>query len=112
MYISRLKLRNWRNFQRFDVAFSERTFVIGPNASGKSNLLDVFRFMRDIAKPGGGLQRAIVERGGLSKVRCLAARKDPDVSIDVELSSESGVPKWRYQLTIAPQPRGDRLPIV
>ena len=112
VYITRLTLRNWRNFQRFDLALSERTFVIGPNASGKSNLLDVFRFLRDIAKPGGGLQRAVNERGGLSKVRCLAARKDPDVSIDVEISVELGRPKWRYAIEIAQQPRGDRLPIV
>ena len=37
-------------------------FVIGPHASAKSNVLDVLRFLRDIAKPGGGLERAVAER--------------------------------------------------
>ena len=60
MLISKLKLQNWRNFRKMEVALRERVFVIGPNASGKSNLLDVFRFLRDVAQPnGGGLQRAI-----------------------------------------------------
>ena len=35
MLISRLKLKNWRNFKHVDVALRERVIVIGPNASGK-----------------------------------------------------------------------------
>ena len=73
MIISRLILKNWRNFRFVDVKFSDRTFIVGPNASGKSNLLDVFRFLRDLSKSGGGLKKAIDDRGGLSKIRCLSA---------------------------------------
>ncbi|HUQ93914.1 MAG TPA: AAA family ATPase, partial [Bryobacteraceae bacterium] len=81
MIISRLALKNWRNFRVLEVPLTDRVFIIGPNASGKSNLLDALRFLRDIAKPGGGLQRAISQRGGVSKVRCLAARKEPDIEL-------------------------------
>ena len=112
MIISRLILKNWRNFRSVDVDFTERVFVIGPNASGKSNLLDVFRFLRDIARPGGGLQRAMSQRGGLSKVRCLAARKEPDVEIEVVLSDDGSKPLWRYGIGITQQVRGYRQPIL
>ena len=112
MVISRLVLKNWRNFRNLDVRFADRVFVIGPNASGKSNLLDVFRFLRDIAKPGGGLQRAMAQRGGLSKVRCLAARKEPDVEIEVELSEDGVDPTWRYAIGITQLVRGYRQPIL
>ncbi|MBV9508127.1 MAG: AAA family ATPase [Acidobacteriia bacterium] len=112
MIISRLALKNWRNFRAVDIGFSERVFLIGPNASGKSNLLDVFRFLRDIAKPGGGLQRAIVQRGGFSKIRCLAARKEPEVEIEVELSDNGSAPNWRYKIGITQQVRGHRQPIL
>lgn len=112
MIISKLILKNWRNFRSVDASLKERVFVIGPNASGKSNLLDVFRFLRDIAKPGGGLQQAITERGGLSKVRCLAARKEPDVEIAVELSENGLKPEYKYAIGITQQVRGYRQPIL
>ncbi len=112
MIISRLSLKNWRNFRSADVRFSERVFIVGPNASGKSNLLDAFKFLRDIAKPGGGLQRAMFQRGGLSKVRCLAARQEPDVEIEVELSENGSPPAWKYALGITQQVRGRRQPIL
>lgn len=56
MYISRIKLFNWKNFHDCEVVLSERCFIVGANATGKSNFLDVIRFMRDIVKQGGGLQ--------------------------------------------------------
>jgi predicted ATPase len=59
MYISRIKLFNWKNFHDCEVALSERCFIVGANATGKSNFLDVIRFMRDIVKQGGGLQAAV-----------------------------------------------------
>jgi predicted ATPase len=64
MIISRIELKNWRNFQRAEVNLGHRVFLIGPNASGKSNFLDVFRLLRDITKPGGGLQKAVSSRAG------------------------------------------------
>ena len=109
MFVSRISLRNWRNFAKVDVKLRPRMFVVGANASGKSNFLDVFRFLRDIAKAGGGLQFAISERGGLSLIRCLAARRYPDVEIAVELSEKPGdEPAWRYELGIKQRPGGDR----
>ncbi|MBS3996907.1 MAG: AAA family ATPase [Hydrogenophaga sp.] len=101
MLITRLRLKNWRNFRDVDVTLGSRGYVIGANASGKSNLLDVFRFLRTIAQSeGGGLQKALKDRGGLSKLRSLHARKDSEVRIEVEVSGSpaDAVPKWRYIL--------------
>ena len=112
MIISRLVLKNWRNFLAADVRFAQRVFLTGPNASGKSNMLDVFRFLRDIAKPGGGLQSAVRDRGGLSKVRCLSARREPDIEIEVELSEDGNSPTWRYGIGIRQQTRGYRQPVL
>ena len=112
MIISRLSLKNWRNFRSIDIDLSDRVFIVGPNASGKSNLLDAIRFLKDVAKPGGGLQQAIVERGGVSKIRCLAARKEPAVEIDVELKNGPETPAWRYAIGFTQQVRGYRQPIL
>ncbi|MGO9846628.1 MAG: AAA family ATPase [Methylocella sp.] len=65
MLVSHLVLKNWRNFVDVNVSLGETTYVLGANATGKSNLLDVLRFLRDISKSqGGGLQKAIADRGG------------------------------------------------
>ena len=111
MQFTRLQLKNWRNFVQVDLRLGERLFITGPNASGKSNLLDVFRFLRDLAKNGGGLQQAVKERGDLSKIRCLAARRYPDVEISVELNDSAGQDStlWRYEIGLRQQPRGQRL---
>lgn len=111
MIFSRLACKNWRNFLEVDVTLQDRVFVIGPNASGKSNLLDAFRFLRDIAKAGGGLQSAITRRGSLSKIRCLAARRDPDIELAVELA-DGAEDNFRYEIGITQQVRGYRLPIL
>ena len=63
MRITHLEASNWRNFKNINFDIAERLFIVGPNAAGKSNLLDVFRFMSDIASRGGGLARMAVDRG-------------------------------------------------
>jgi len=117
MYVSKLKIVNWRNFTNADINFHETTYVIGPNASGKSNFLEVFRFLRDLVKPhGGGLQQSMESRGGLTKVRSLAARKNPVVSLEVELRESlddvSGPPNWRYCLSMKTEKGGKMRPLV
>jgi predicted ATPase len=111
MIISKIKLKNWKNFKDVEISLKDRVFVIGPNASGKSNFLDAFRFLRDISKPGGGLQKAVTDRGGISKIRCLAARKYPDVELEITLSEfGSDIQDWKYAIGIKQEARGNRLP--
>ncbi len=109
MIVTRLILKNWRNFRDVDIPLRERTYLLGANASGKSNLLDVFRFLRDISKPqGGGLQKAIHDRDGIQKLRCLHARRDPEVSIEVHVAetADDTEPLWRYKLAFKPEGKG------
>lgn len=114
MFITKLKLKNWRNFRKVEARFRERVYVIGPNASGKSNLLDVLKFLRDVAKPGGGgLQGAVSDRGGLTKLRCLLARKDPEVLIEIELAEKIDAEvKWRYTLGFKSEGKGAQRVVV
>jgi predicted ATPase len=96
MHFTHLKLENWRNFVKAEADLENRNFLVGPNASGKSNYLDIFRFLRDITSIGGGLQEATRSRGGVSRLRCLAARRFSDLVIDVCIQNEQT--HWRYLL--------------
>lgn len=99
MRFRHLKLENWRNFLKVDIDFQQRAFFVGPNASGKSNLLDAFRFLRDIANPeGGGLQRAVVQdRRGVAQLRSLHARRYSNVVIEAVIDLDQPAP-WTYRL--------------
>lgn len=109
MIIARLKLTNWRNFTDVDVPLQDRAFIIGPNASGKSNLLDAIRFLRDVAKrEGGGLQAAVRRRGGVRQIRSLSAHSGGGVGIEVHLSRDSDEPvEWVYRLVFTVERSGN-----
>ncbi len=111
--ITHVKLGNWKNFKQVDVNLGKRVFIVGPNAAGKSNLLDAFRFLRDIAMPGGGLQKAIADRGGVSLIRCLAARRNPVVELKVDLRlGASEDDRWVYEIGIIQETHGNRKPVL
>lgn len=97
---TRIHLENWRNFRQLDVPLQRRMFVVGANASGKSNLLDAFRFLGDIVAVGGGFEDAVKKphRGGVSMLRCLGARRYPNVGIEVDIGPEARPAAWSYQL--------------
>jgi predicted ATPase len=103
---TRVKLTNWRNFRQAEVRLQDRAFFIGPNASGKSNFLDALRFLRDLAKPvGGGLATAVAERGGLSAIRCVHARRPSWVEIDVDIGNDEDQKQWGYRVRFNNKPR-------
>lgn len=101
----RLRLKNWKNFRNVDVAVRDRMFLLGANGSGKSNLLEVFRFLRDLALPGG-LTAAVARRNGVDAIRCLAAPRDAEVCIDVDMEDEDGGSDWRYALSFGQDSQG------
>jgi len=95
MRFRKLRLKNWKNFEDTgEVEIPDRLFLVGPNASGKSNFLDAFRFLRDLV---ASFQEAVARRGGVSALRCLAARRYPDIELRVELEAQEGK-HWTYAL--------------
>lgn len=105
---TRVRLENWRNFREAEVSVAARAFIVGPNASGKSNFLDALRFLRDIARADGGLATAIGQagqpgRGGFKGVRCLFARKPSALVFDVDVGTDTDPALWSYRLVLQQQ---------
>lgn len=62
--ITKLRLHNWKSFEDSTLYIDPLTFLIGTNASGKSNVLDAFEFLR-LHLNGVSLENAVNQiRGG------------------------------------------------
>lgn len=114
MRLTHLTLKNWRNFKQADFDLRDRMFVIGPNASGKSNLLDALRFLRQIASAAGGFQDAVASRSGMAQVRCLAARNFNHgfVTIRIAVGDDDTPRRWTYEVAFTAEQRGRHRPIL
>ena len=113
MRLTHLALKNWRNFKRANLKIQDRMLIIGPNASGKSNLLDALLFLKQVASPGG-FQKAVENRGGMSRVRCLAARSfnHGHVTMTIEIGDDKCPNRWSYELTFTAESRGLHRPVI
>ena len=59
--ITKIRLQNWKSFKDSTIYIDSLGILIGTNASGKSNVLDAFAFLRDIDAAGGGEDAAALE---------------------------------------------------
>jgi len=85
--LKRVSIKNFLSLEDVDLDLRARNVLVGPNMSGKSNLIECFKFLRDCiqrsAKPGvTSFHRAIVERGGFPEL-VWRGRTEKQVTIDV-----------------------------
>ncbi len=67
MPIREISVGNFKSFREVQIEPDNFNIIIGSNASGKSNLIQIFKFIRDIAKYG--LNNAISLQGGVEYLR-------------------------------------------
>lgn len=48
--ITKIRLQNWKSFKDSTIYIDSLGILIGTNASGKSNVLDAFAFLRAVGK--------------------------------------------------------------
>lgn len=70
MIIKSLELSNFRSFRSLKLELGRFNVMIGPNSAGKSNFIQIFRFLRDVV--ADGLDNAISMQGGVEYLRNLS----------------------------------------
>src|SRR5436305_7014694 len=81
MAITKIKLANFKSFEVLEVDLRPLNIVVGGNAAGKSNFLEVFRFLRDLA--AHGLEDAVSLQGGMEYLANLKIGRRKPVSLEV-----------------------------
>ena len=91
--LTHIAITNWRNFAHIEFDLASRLFVVGPNSSGKSNLLAALRFLSDVARRG--LVAASEDLGGPS--RYIHAGAD---SVSFSVSADVDTRHITYELSL------------
>jgi len=97
--LKRLRIKNYKSLKDLDFELGKRNVLVGPNMSGKSNLIDCLKFLSHICIIG--VNRAFLDRGGFPEVIWKGKDKGPIFfSLTIEVDSED--PKiYEYEISIA-----------
>lgn len=82
MFIKRIRVKNFKSFKDLDLELGKFNVIIGANASGKSNFLAIFKFLRDIVQHD--LENAISLQGGCEYLRNLNIGKSDNLYFEIE----------------------------
>ena len=96
MRLTSIRAKNFKSFKDLDIRLDNLNVLIGANASGKSNFVQLFTFIRDIVKEG--LENAISIQGGvpyLWNVNC-----EEGENLTVEVTGEQNTPLLLESLPI------------
>jgi len=106
--IKRIKARNFLSLKDVDVELGPRNVFVGPNMSGKSNLIECIKFLQDATKRYSAsndstpLQEALSKRGGFSELVWKGHPCGPiSFALMVELGQTENKPtSYRYELSL------------
>jgi len=88
--IKKLRVKNFKSFKDVEVELGKFNVVIGANASGKSNFVQIFKFLRDIVKEG--LENAISYQGGIEYLRNILLGDNEDLYLEVVVPTFCTIP--------------------
>jgi len=102
--LSRLKVSEFRSLSDVDIPLGALTVLVGPNGSGKTNVLNVLRFLATTVR--FDLSDALKEWGGFTRIKRQDIRSnDSDVIIEVngqltEYSSSKALDEYELRFDI------------
>jgi predicted ATPase len=122
MRLTHVRAKNFKSFQELDIRLDDFNVLIGANASGKSNFIQLFTFVRDIVE--SGLENAVSIQGGAKYLRNINCASDDPLTIELQVEpsavdqivpfltedAPSRVKSLKYEFSLAlPNGRGARL---
>src|SRR5437870_1070263 len=106
--IRHLRVTNFKSLRDVSIDLGARNILVGPNMSGKSNVISVFRFLRQMVAPQSGaygLPSAInaVAPGGFNELAWRGPQRSDLVTISLDgdfagLDRNLEQSRWVYRL--------------
>ena len=98
--IKSLRVRNYLSLKGVDLELGARNLLVGPNMSGKSNLIDCLRFLTTMAI--SGLNKALEDRAGFQEVVWKGGNESRfSIGLTAEVSTEEDKPNKIYDYEIS-----------
>lgn len=86
MKITKIKVENFKSYKKMEIKLNDLNYIIGGNASGKSNFVNILKFINDIVEYG--LDDAILLQGGIKYLFNSSSRKNGSLILNVEIALE------------------------
>ncbi|MCK6639063.1 MAG: AAA family ATPase [Bacteroidia bacterium] len=96
--IKRIEVSNYKSLGiKTVLELGSKNVLVGRNGSGKSNVIDIIRFVADIMKLG--LEGAITKRHGIKSIRRWSSGRPLVVSISLEIVEKDFDAKYSFEIT-------------
>ena len=96
--LTRVWARNFKSIRNLDLELGPLTVLVGPNASGKSNVLDVLRFIKDALERN--LDSAVTSREGIEAVARMHPEGDfRNVEVGFEITNGDFAMGYGFELS-------------
>jgi predicted ATPase len=86
MPITKINITNFKSFDHLEIDLRNFNVLIGANASGKSNFVKIFEFLRDIQNHG--LENAVSLQGGVEYLRNMNLEASQNLSLVIAFDSD------------------------
>ena len=99
--IKKLSVRNYKSLKNLDLELNRTNVLVGPNMSGKSNLIDCFKFLTQISI--FGVSKAFLDRGGFPEVAWKGEDSGPisfQLAIEQEANEKEPERHYEYEISI------------
>ena len=94
MQIKNIKVSNFKSFEEVNVDLGRFNVLIGANASGKSNFINVLQFLKDIAE--NGLDNAISMQG-VDYIQNINMGASKNLSVELHIDSRDEPVKFGFE---------------
>lgn len=98
MKIIKISVENFKSYKKLEIDFNNLNYIIGGNATGKSNFVSILKFLSDIIEYG--IDDAILLQGGIKYLYNISSKRSSYLKFYVKLELEEKENRMRKYLPV------------